>query len=156
MMGLLIPALVLFGVEHHQWKTLIHKIKQMNVSASHHILCSHYDSSECAICSVLQLYENSMLPNHRVLITQSILPPLPFHTFDVWFAPTQWRYRTQGNTHTHTPNRSSSGTLMWQAAVRVPHWCRQRVSHKHAWVNTLSCCCCCCSCCMSPQLHPFI
>lgn len=103
----LFNALVLSGVGtvHHQWKTLIHNIKKTNVSTGlspHHIVCSHYDRSECAICSVQQLYENSMLLNHRVLTTQNSLSThltCELHKHSEGIA----HRGTQTHTRTHAP-----------------------------------------------------
>lgn len=142
---------------HHQWKTLIQyttwrrwMFRPARLPTTYCAPTTADQSVQFVLCC--SCVKTACCPIIGGLTIWSILPQLPFHTFDTRVAPT-WEHR---HTHARTPSRSSSGALMWQAAVRVPYWCRQRVSRKHAWVNTLSCCCCCSCCCMSPQLHPFI
>ena len=106
--------------------------------------------TEPACCSIAQQRQTKCLQQNN-----RIYPPPP-HTHLTCDLHQHTEAITDRGTqiHTHSPSRSSSGAWMWQAAVTVPRWCRQRFSHTCAWVNRLSlcCCCCCCCCCTSLQL----
>lgn len=111
---MLIPALVSLGKNI----IFINKRRQTNIESG---------------SAVRHIHTHQLSKGRQSAYNQSVshLPPRT-RVFDMWFALI--------HTHTHS-HRSSSGAWMWQAAVTVPRWCRQHVSHTPAWVNTLSRCC---------------
>lgn len=89
--------------------------------------CAHTKQDQSVRFVPLLLYENSVLLNHKVLTTQSILPPPPSfpHTWHVICTNIVKLSHTEERKHTHSQQELPRAS-MWQAAVRVPRWCRQR------------------------------